>query len=122
MRFPLPGQDVNQLAPPAAKSGALLQNGSGAFASGANPKPTRLTSQARLRLERLHIFFSPPSSSHSRARNLMLFSHCVVGVESEDGGHMLSPPGVRWAAWPLGCRLSFVLLGALRSFSAAGLR
>lgn len=110
--------NVNQPAPRAAKSAALLQNASGAFAGIANPKPTCLTSQARLRLKRLCVFF--PSSSFSTAMNLVLFSHCVVSVRG--GGHSLSPPGARWAVRPLGCRVSFVLLGALRSFRAAGLR
>lgn len=123
--FRLPSErNVNQPAPRAAKSAALLQNASGAFAGGVNPKPTCLASQARLRLEHLPVFifyfFCP--SSFSRVMNLVLFSHCVVSVEAADGGRLLSPPGARWATRPLGCRVSFVLFGAVRSFRAAGLR
>lgn len=98
-------QNVNQPALRAAKSTALLQNVGGAFTGGANPKPTRLASQTRLRPERLSIFF--PSSSYGRATNHMPCSHCVVGVEAEDGGRshlqvLAGPPG----RWDAGCLLS----------------
>lgn len=67
-------RNVNQPAPWAAKSAVLLQNASGAFAGGANPKPTCLTSPTRLCLEHLPVFFPPYSS---RVMNPILFFHCA---------------------------------------------
>lgn len=98
-------RNVNQPALRAAKSAALLQNVGGAFTGGANPKPTHLVSQARLRPERLRILF--PSSSCGRATNHASCSHCVVGVEAEDGGrsHLQVLAGLP-GRWDAGCLLS----------------
>lgn len=73
MCFASSERNVNQPAPRAAKSAALLQNAGGAFTCGANPKPTRLTSQARLRPKCIRIF-SPLFLSRQSQESRGVFS------------------------------------------------
>lgn len=125
MCFGLSVWNVNQSAPRRAKSAMLPENASHAFTRSANPshpiscrKPNCIFTISSPRLASpVYVFFS-----YSLSRATSICCVLTVSVRAEDGGCRHSPPGARGPVRLLGCRVSFVLLGALRSFRAAGLR
>lgn len=125
MCFALSVWNVNQPAPRRAKSAMLPENASHAFTRSANPshpiscrKHNCIFTISSPRLASpVHVFFS-----YSLSRATSICCVLTVLVKAEDGGRWRSPPGARGPVRLLGCRVSFVLLGALRSFRAAGLR
>lgn len=112
-----------------AKSALLLENASHAFPGSANPsqpispcKPKCISTISSTCLACLFTSLIRPvhlllPSQHCQQQLLFL-----IRLLKSEHGRSDSPPGARGPGRPGGCRLSFALVGALRSFRAVGLR